>query len=88
MKSGTGFTVSEGEDLTPGPKTVSVTQSFVLILLKSESDRKSFRRGRESIRLASLSGALRAPQLAAEGRSKECLKVVSVPPDPFPRHTC
>ena len=29
-----GFMVSKGEDLTPGPKTFSVTQSFVQILLK------------------------------------------------------
>ena len=36
------FVISKGEDLTPGPKTVSVTQSFVYIFIKSGSDRKSF----------------------------------------------
>ena len=29
VNSVTGFVVSEGENLTPGPKTDSVTQSFV-----------------------------------------------------------
>ena len=36
-----GLMVSEGEDLTPGPKTVSVTQSFVYkILFKVTGQRK------------------------------------------------
>ena len=42
MSGDTGFIVSEGDDLTPGPYTVSVTQSFVQFfwLLLSESDSK------------------------------------------------
>ena len=62
--------VSEGEDLTPGPKTV--TQSFVLILFKVKVTEKTsdidIRRGQESTHLTSLSEALHTSQLAAENR--------------------
>ena len=37
----TGFMVSEEEDLTLGPKTISVTQSFVYILYKVKVTEKS-----------------------------------------------
>ena len=37
----TGFMVSEEEDITLGPKTVSVTQSFVYILFKVKVTEKA-----------------------------------------------
>ena len=67
------FTVSEGEGLTPGPKTGPSPQGFVrkisfkvtgqINLPTQTSDGV-----RESARLASLGGTLHTPQLAAEKR--------------------
>ena len=63
---------SEGEDLTLGPKTVSVTQNFVWILFKVKVTGKvsdtDIRRGQESARLPSLSGASYTAQLASGNR--------------------
>ena len=66
------FIISEEEDLTPGPKTVSVTRSSVQILFKVKVTEKAsdidIRRGQESTHLTSLSGALYTFQQAAENR--------------------
>ena len=66
------FIISEGEDLTPGPKTVSVPRSFVQILFKvkvtEKASDKDIRRGQESTRLTNLSGALYTAHLASENR--------------------
>ena len=64
--------VSDGEGLTLGPKTISVTQSFVQILFKvkvtEKASDKDIRRGQESTRLTNLSGALYTAHLASENR--------------------
>ena len=64
--------VSDGEGLTLGPKTISVTQSFVQILFKVKVTEKASdidnRRGQESTHLTSLSEALYTSQLTAENR--------------------
>ena len=56
------FIISEEEDLTPGPKTVSVTRSFVQILFKVKVTEKAsdidIRRGQKSTHLINLSRAL------------------------------
>ena len=66
------FIISEEEDLTPGPKTVSVTRSFVQILFKvkvtEKASDKDIRRRQESTRLTNLSGALYTAHLASENR--------------------
>lgn len=66
------FIISEEEDLTPGPKTVSVTRSSVQILFKvkvtEKASDKDIRRRQESTRLTNLSGALYTAHLASENR--------------------
>ena len=63
---------SKGEDLTPGPKPVSVTQNFVSTLFKVEVTESAsdtdLRRGQESTCLTSVSGVLYTSQPAAENR--------------------
>ena len=70
----TGFVVSKEEDLTAGPKTVSVTQSFVQILFKANVTEKvsdiDIRSGQEITPITNLSRALYTFQLAAENRLK------------------
>ena len=60
--------VSEEEDITLGPKTVSVTQSFVYILFKVKVTEKASDRHQKG--LTNLSGAIYTSQLASENRQK------------------
>ena len=67
------FTVSEGEGLTPGPKTGPSPQGFVRKILFKVTGQinlptQTSDGGRKSARLASLGRTLYTPQLAAEKR--------------------
>ena len=87
-----GFVISE-EDLASGPGT-SLDHSRVLcsrVLLKWKRDWESFwhkhQKGAESAPLASVSKGVIYILINYYNKSKECLKIVKILPDPLPQFT-